>query len=51
MQTFQDTFETRKRPFLSAFSVCMTVPLNYKEKYYVYDRFIYDWQNRNLINN
>ena len=27
MQTFQDTFETRQRSFISAFSVCMTVPL------------------------
>ena len=30
MQNFQDTFETRKRSFISAFSVCMTVPLNMK---------------------
>ena len=28
MQKFQDTFETRKRPFISAFSICMTVPLS-----------------------
>ena len=27
MQNFQDTFETRKLSFLSAFLVCMTVPL------------------------
>ena len=27
MQNFQDTFETRKRSFISAFSICMTVPL------------------------
>ena len=27
MQKFQDTFETRKRSFTSAFSVCMTVPI------------------------
>ena len=27
MRNFQDTFETRKRPFISAFSICMTVPL------------------------
>ena len=27
MQNFQGTFETRKRSFISAFSVCMTVPL------------------------
>ena len=27
MQNFQDTFETPKRSFISAFSICMTVPL------------------------
>ena len=27
MQNFTDTFETRKRLFISAFSICMTVPL------------------------
>ena len=28
MRNFQDTFETRKRSFSSAFSICMTLPLN-----------------------
>ena len=28
MQNFQDTFETRQRLFISAFSIYMTVPLN-----------------------
>ena len=28
MQNFQDTFETRKRSFISGFSICMTVPLD-----------------------
>ena len=28
MRNFQDTFETRKRLFISAFLICMTVPLN-----------------------
>ena len=28
MRNFQDTFETYKRTFISAFSVCMTVPLS-----------------------
>ena len=28
MRNFQDTFETRKRPFISVFSICMTVALN-----------------------
>ena len=27
MRNFQDTLETRKRSFISAFSICMTVPL------------------------
>ena len=27
MRNFQDTFETRKRSFISAFLICMTVPL------------------------
>ena len=31
MQNFQDTFETRKRSFTSAFSICMTVPLGKKQ--------------------
>ena len=29
MQNFYDIFETRKRSFISAFSICMTVPLNH----------------------
>ena len=27
MRNFQDTFKTRKRSFISTFSICMTVPL------------------------
>ena len=27
MQNFQDSFEARKRSFIRAFSICMTVPL------------------------
>ena len=27
MRDFQNTFETRKRSFISAFSICITVPL------------------------
>ena len=27
MRNFQDIFETRKRSFISAFSICMNVPL------------------------
>ena len=29
MRNFHDTFEIRKRLFVSAFSVCMTVPLKF----------------------
>ena len=28
MRNFKDTFETRNRPFISTFSVCMIVPLS-----------------------
>ena len=28
MRNFQDNFETRKRSYISAFSICMTVPLS-----------------------
>ena len=31
MRNFQDTFETPKRSFISAFSICMTVPLSISE--------------------
>ena len=34
MWSFQDTFKTRKRSFISAFSICLTVPL--KERYFLY---------------
>ena len=30
MRNFQDTFEARKRSFISAFSISMTVPLRKK---------------------
>ena len=32
MRNFQDTFETRKRPFISGFSICMTVPLSFYQR-------------------
>ena len=32
MQNFQDTFETQKRTFISAFSICMSVPLSHGTK-------------------
>ena len=32
MRNFQDTFQTGKRSFIKAFSICMTVPLNLQLK-------------------
>ena len=32
MQNFQNTFETRKRLFISAFSIWMTVPLTSRKQ-------------------
>ena len=32
MGNFQDTFKTRKPSFISAFSVCLTVPLTMVEQ-------------------
>ena len=34
MRNFQDSFETHKRSFINAFSICMTVTLNlFKNQY------------------
>ena len=33
MQSFQNTFKLRKRLFISAFSICMTVPLRKGTKF------------------
>ena len=33
MGNFKGTFETRKRSFISAFSICMTVPLSVIRNY------------------
>ena len=35
MRSFKDTFETRKRSFISAFSICMTVPLRHFSSVFV----------------
>ena len=37
MRNFQDIFETRKRSFISAFSICMTVPVTllWRVLYYI----------------
>ena len=40
MRNFQDNFETRKRPLISGFSICMTVPLKNTIKYE--DRICYE---------
>ena len=48
MRNFHDTFETRKRSFISAFSVCMTVPLSsdHLNEFKTSFRFIkYDYLN------
>ena len=37
MRNFQDTFETRKRSFINAFSICMTVPSTWLWKKIVFD--------------
>ena len=35
MRNFQDSFETRKQPFISAFSICMTVLLKERKREYI----------------
>ena len=32
IRNFQDAFDTRKQSFISAFSICMTVPLTFRLK-------------------
>ena len=39
-EIFKDTFETHKRSLISAFSICMTVPLNYKR--FIFPSFKFD---------
>ena len=41
MRNFQDVFETRKRSFITAFSICMTVPLISEAKHD--DDPLYKW--------
>ena len=46
MRNFQDTFETPKRSFICAFSICMTVPLNFYGHLFCRDKtlnFFYDY--------
>ena len=40
MRIFQDTFETRKQSFVSAFSNCMTVPLIFVQRRKVLEVFL-----------
>ena len=35
MRNFQDTFERRKLSFISAFSICMTVPGNVAKRVFI----------------
>ena len=51
MGKFQDTFETRKRSFISAFLICMTVPLSYyvelfkhRENLFIYQKPLHHFQ-------
>ena len=37
MRNFQDTIETPKRSFISAFSMCMTLHLSYKVSYHIFN--------------
>ena len=40
MPNFQDIFETHKRSFISAFSICMTVPLSLQVSLYKHNHII-----------
>ena len=44
MRNFQDTSKTRKRSFISAFSICMAVPLRYKALFSTLS-----WKMRNIV--
>ena len=39
MRNFQDTFETRERSFVSAFSICMPEPLIFKQENIIFFEF------------
>ena len=41
MRNFQTTFETRKRSFISVFSICMTVPLIYFDFFIILENCSY----------
>ena len=44
MRNVQDTFETHKRSFSSAFSICMAEPLN-KSFFFFFFFFFCDWSH------
>ena len=46
MRNFNTTFETRKRSFISVFSICITVPLNYYQSCEFFKRM---WMFGNLM--
>ena len=53
MRNFQDTFETHKRSFINAFSICMTVPLSNKKSkllfyFYFFSKFIFSTFERKI---
>ena len=52
MKNIQDTFETRKRSFISAFSICMTVPLNFDQSFKIQlKNFVVKWAFINPVIN
>ena len=42
MRNFQDTYQTGKRSFTSAFSICMTVPLIVREMIYYFSHKLFE---------
>ena len=53
MRNFQDTFETRKRSFISAFSIFMTVPLRRANNFMVNSSkrsFIVEIDSKKVLN-
>ena len=53
MRNFQDTFETYKRSFINAFSICMAVPLNtcffYCPKIVLFDKLFFFYYHSFLV--
>ena len=46
MQNFQDKFETHKGPFISAFPICMTIPLSYPFLINALNAYVVDMDKR-----